>query len=170
MMGESLSRFLLVATPVLVDPNFFRTVVYLIHHDDEGAFGVVINRPSDSSLDQVLPDWAGSSCSPAVVFIGGPVTPEVAIGLQPAASGPAEPVDLSQDPGLVSGARIYAGYSGWGAGQLESELAESAWLVTPATTADIFTDRPDLVWGRAMRRIDPELGIVATFPDEPSLN
>ncbi len=168
-MSATLTGRLLVATPLLIDPNFSRTVVYLIHHDEEGAFGVVVNRPSGLEVATVLSEWADRVCRPAVVFVGGPVSTETAIAIRPGVETLAEPIDLSEAPD-GDGIRIFAGYSGWGPDQLEDEMAEGSWLVGSPVADDLFGERPDLVFGRVVRRIGPELGIVATLPADPNLN
>jgi putative transcriptional regulator len=176
IMTDGLSGYLLVASPLMLDPNFTRTVVLILQHDDDGALGVVLNRPSDSPVSDHLPRWSKGSVEPATVFVGGPVSPEIGIGLAwrtGSGHGPLagiEVFDLSAEDEEHEAVRVFAGYAGWGAGQLEAELEEPAWLVVPATPAEVFTARPDLLWGRVMRRIDPELGVVATLPPDPSLN
>ena len=122
---------LLVALPVLVDPNFDRTVVLLLSHGEEaGALGVVLNRPSTTDLVEPLPLWSDVAADPAVVFVGGPVEPQMAIALGRDDNGVGT-IDLDGDPALltVRQVRVFAGYAGWSAGQLESELADGAWAV-----------------------------------------
>lgn len=174
-MSETLTGQLLVSSPMLDDPNFARTVVALLQHDEDGALGVVLNRPSASPVGEHLPEWDSAAAEPALVFVGGPVSPEVAIGLARLESDVSpipgvSVVDLSDTPHPSMLVRVFSGYSGWSPGQLEFELGEEAWLLTPATAADVFTDRPDLLWGRAVRRVDSDLGVIATFPFDPELN
>jgi putative transcriptional regulator len=170
---------LLVASPILLDPNFVRTVILVLQHDQEGAVGVVLNRPSGEEVLRHLPEWAPRLEDPAVVFIGGPVDPAVAIGVV-RTTRPAEPtavsgvgmVDLEEDPASVGAGpvRIFSGYAGWGAGQLEAELAEGAWVVVPANAEDVFTDRPSALWSEVLKRQGGKLAMMASFPLDPSLN
>src|SRR5919112_1494320 len=117
MTAASLKGKLLVALPVLRDPNFDRTVVYMIEHGDEGAVGVVLNRPSPMPLTEPLPRWSLLAAEPAVVFFGGPVGKGDAIGLGESVAGELAVVDLKADPDehdpLVARVRVYAGYAGW---------------------------------------------------------
>lgn len=169
---------LLVATPALVDPNFARSVVFLIQHDEDGAVGVVLNRPSVEEVSEHLPDVAGSVVEPGVVFVGGPVEPVVAIGLErtDVPVRPIEPMagvgllDLADGGARVQPCRIYAGYSGWGPGQLESEIAEGSWIVVEATIADVFTDDPEGLWGAVLRRQPGRVAMLASHPMDPTLN
>ncbi|WP_028046551.1 YqgE/AlgH family protein [Cellulomonas sp. URHE0023] len=177
---------LLVAKPRLGDPNFHRTVILLLDHSHEGAFGVVLNRPVDVEVDAVLPAWQQAVNPPAVVFQGGPVGLDGAIGVVTFPAGvPLPPnvdllvgpfglVDLDSDPadlrGAVTGVRVFAGHSGWGAGQLEDELEEGAWFVVPALPSDAVTPDPAVLWRRVLRRQGGELAIVSTFAEDARLN
>ena len=191
MATESLTGRLLVATPVLADPNFRRTVILVVEHEaEEGTLGVVLNRPTDVPVERVLDAWSDLVTGPSVVFKGGPVAPNsaLAIGLVP---GDAEPlgwhaldgaaatsrlglVDLDAPPGLLAAAivslRVYAGYAGWGAGQLKAEIEEGAWYVVPADPSDAFRPDPERLWAAVLRRQGGELAYVATYPDDPGLN
>jgi putative transcriptional regulator len=174
---------LLIATPLLVDPHFARSVVYLLEHDGGGTVGVVCNRPSHTPVGQVLPDWHDAVSEPAVVFGGGPVQPDGALclgrvaadgpGMRPIVSGIAT-VDLDGDVGAISGQttqlRIFAGHAGWAPGQLEDEIAEGAWWVVPGSPADLFSDEPRPLWTRVLRRQPPPLSLVSTYPPDPTLN
>lgn len=183
---ESLAGRLLVATPSLEDPNFDRTVVLILQHDDvEGAMGLVLNRPSGLPLEEELGDWGALAAPPDEVFIGGPVQPEVAIalgwldhsvtvpeGMQPVMDGLGV-VDLRRSPDEVPGllaVRVFAGYAGWGAGQLEQEIAEGAWFTLDADPWDPATSDPDELWRQVFKRQSDRLRMLATFPDDPSLN
>jgi len=173
---ESLAGSLLVATPVLFDPNFYRTVVLLLQHDEDGCLGVVLNRPSDEPVSEHLPDWAPRVPDPGTVHFGGPVDPAVAIGLALAGEGMSTPVpglslvDLSEPPDESSHpVRIYAGYSGWGADQLEAEIATGSWYVVQASPEDPF-DTDEGQWRRVLRRQPNFLSVVSTFPEDPDLN
>ncbi len=176
---------LLLATPRLVDPNFARSVIFLLDHDEDGALGVIINRPSQLSVGAVLPTWSSAVTAPPLLFSGGPVSPEsaLAVGLSLGA-GPGEGfkrltgdvglVDLDADPSLVQadlvGLRVFSGYAGWGADQLESELSEGSWYLVNAVPRDLLDPEPEGLWRAVLRRQTGELAYVATFPDDPSLN
>ena len=177
---------LLVATPVLTDSNFDRSVILLIAHEEDGALGVVLNRSSDVPVWGVLPEWAALASEPQSVFTGGPVSPEAAIclarvrpGREPGGWSPIDgtrtgTVDLSGSPDLlgphVERLRVFAGYAGWGAGQLEAEIEQGAWFVLEALPEDPFVERPDALWPMVLRRQGGMIAAVATFPPDPSLN
>jgi putative transcriptional regulator len=183
---------LLVATPVLGDPNFRRTVVLIVEHEEEqGTLGVVLNRPTEIPVGQVLEPWTELATDPSVVFSGGPVAPNSAlalalvpgtdepVGWHPLDGGPPKMsrlglVDLDAPPGLLAPAitrlRVYAGYAGWGSGQLQGEIDEGAWYVLPAEPADAFSAESALLWPAVLRRQGGELAYVATYPDDPTLN
>lgn len=167
---------LLVASPLLVEPIFHRTVILLLEHNEEGAIGLILNRPSDHPVIAHLPQWAVLASEPGLVYIGGPVEPDVAIGLASSGAGHATAVpglstlDLELDPPRsLENVRIYAGYSGWSAGQLEEEIYEGAWYVVPASVDDAF-GRADGMWNRILRRQPGRLAILANYPPDPSLN
>jgi len=184
---ESLTGKLLVAAPSLIDPNFRRTVIIICRHNDDGAMGVVLNRPrGDVHVIDHLPEWAEHVSSPTCLFIGGPVEPTVGIGLgRPQADGP-EPaglqrvtaalglVDLSEPPSsetpLLDACRIFAGYAGWSPGQLEAEITEDAWFVVDSLPGDAFTPDPEGLWRTVLRRQPGKLAMFAYFPDDPSQN
>jgi putative transcriptional regulator len=188
---EVLAGHLLVAAPMLSDPNFRRTVVLVVEHEPEqGTLGVVLNRPTKVPVGQVLEPWTDLATSPSVVFTGGPVAPNSALALAHV-PGAGEPVgwhpldgapamgrlglvDLDAPPGLLAPAvaslRVYAGYAGWGAGQLMAEIEEGAWYVLRAEPGDAFCPEPGRLWSAVLRRQGGELALVATYPDDPSLN
>jgi len=176
---------LLVATPVLRDPNFDRTVVLLLDHNGEGALGVVLNRPSAMAVADPLPQWVAHATEPAVVFVGGPVSPGSAIclahatgevereGWQPLFEGLGT-VDLSRSPGELAGAigdlRVFAGYAGWGPGQLEGEVEAGAWWVTRPAPGDALSTDPGTLWRAILRRGGGAIAAMATYPKELSVN
>jgi putative transcriptional regulator len=173
---------LLVAAPTLTDPNFRRTVVYVIEHRDRGSLGVVLNRPSETAVHEVLPSWAPLSSLPQAVFVGGPVEIGTALGLatlhtgqDPAVigglmgvRGPVALIDLDGDPDELAprlrGLRIFAGYAGWNGGQLAGEIARGDWIVVPALPDDVHTGRGEELWSRVLRRQGVPLALLATFP------
>lgn len=183
---ESKAGQLLVATPSLKDPNFDRTVVLLVAHEPGGALGVVLNRPTEVPVSAVLRDWSPLAREPAVLFEGGPVRPESAIclarmrgparrmkGFQPV-SGPVGTIDLTVDPDrmrdVITGIRVFAGYSGWSAGQLEEEISAGSWFELDALPGDAFMERPDDLWPMVLRRQGGMMAAVAHFPPDPALN
>jgi putative transcriptional regulator len=172
----SLRGHLLVATPLLIDPNFWRSVVLILQHDDEGSIGVVLNRPTMERVETHIPAWGEVAAKPGIVHFGGPVDPRVAIGLATGRDGEATGVpgltlvDLEATPGPEPAAvRVYSGYSGWGGGQLEAEIEEGSWYVVPAAPDDPF-DRPEGQWSRILRRQKGHLALVSTFPEDVELN
>jgi putative transcriptional regulator len=192
MASEDLAGRLLVATPMLGDPNFRRTVVLVVEHEaEQGTLGVVLNRPTKVPVGQVLEPWTELATDPSVVFTGGPVSPNSALALahvpgtdEPVGWHPLEGgrpevarlglVDLDAPPGLLAAAivslRVYAGYAGWSSGQLQAEIEEGAWYVLPAEASDAFCTEPGRLWPAVLRRQGGELAYVATYPDDPGLN
>lgn len=179
---------LLVATPQLADPNFERTVVLVLDHDESGSLGVVLNRPSPVRVDDVLEGWGELVAEPGVLFHGGPVSTDSALAvgrLTDSAEGDSEPVgfrrlfgatgiiDLDTPTELlddaIEGMRVFAGYAGWGVGQLAAEIEEGSWYVVPHEPADLF-GHPDSLWSRVLRRQPGELAWVSTRPADPTLN
>jgi putative transcriptional regulator len=175
---------LLVATPPLADPNFDRTVVYMLEHTGDGAVGVVLNRPSPGAAPEVATRWEDWLSPPATLFDGGPVETDALIALA-RLTGPAEgawsqvlgdlgSVDLGHDPALVADRvdqlRIFRGYSGWGPYQLDNELNEGAWMVLPAEQGDVFHAEPGDLWRIVLRRQGGRLAWVANAPDDLSSN
>jgi putative transcriptional regulator len=174
---------LLVATPLLGDPHFARTVVYLLEHDGGGTVGVVLNRPSHTPVGQVLPDWHDAVCGPAVVFGGGPVQPDGALclgqlpaevsGIRPVVDGVAT-VDLDGDVTVIGSSarnlRVFAGHAGWSPGQLDGELAEGAWWAFTGSPADLFTESPKTMWAQVLRRQGAPFNLISTYPADASLN
>jgi putative transcriptional regulator len=174
---------LLVALPALDDPNFERSVVLILEHDEDGALGLVLNRPTTTPIDEVLEGWSALAAAPANLFGGGPVEPRAVVGLavaRPDAGsgitivGRIRTIDPTGDPSLltgeVEGARIFAGYAGWGPGQLEDELAQGAWLVVDAEPNDVVSASPDALWHDVMGRQPGAASLMATYPDDPRLN
>lgn len=191
MEAESLGGRLLVATPLLGDPNFRRTVILIVEDEpEEGTLGVVLNRPTEVQVRQVLESWTDLVTGPTVVFKGGPVSPNSALALA-LARGEDEPlgwrsldgsnvmsriglVDLEAPPELLAGGitslRVFADYAGWGPGQLRAEIEEGAWYVLAGEPTDAFLPEPERLWPEVLRRQGGEFAIVATYPDDPMLN
>jgi putative transcriptional regulator len=182
-MDSSIEGRLLVASPHLLDPNFYRTVVYIAEHGEEGALGLVLNRPSEEPVHDHLPDWAAVASTPTVVFVGGPVSNEIAVGLARAPERPPESwqpafdgsglVDLAAGPdaiGEVDALRIFSGYSGWVTGQLEMEMATDSWFLLPALPSDLFTEHPETLWRNVLGRQPGRLAFFATFPHDLGAN
>jgi len=177
----SLQGKLLVSSPSLLDPNFRKTVVLIAHHDEEGALGLVLSRPSDVSAVEAVPVLDGLPGADDPVFVGGPVQPDAfmvlaefedvdqaaapivdGVGFMPA---DAEPGDLA-----IKRLRLFAGYSGWGSGQLEDELAEDSWIVVEAAADDAFADDPDLLWRTVLQRKGGAFSLMENMPFDPGLN
>ncbi len=186
---QTLTGRLLVASPALGDPHFSRTIVLLVDHDESGALGVVLNRPSTTDVSEILPDWHLYATPPQVVFQGGPVGRDSALALAARAGGGGEAdeplgfrhvhsgiglVDLDTPAELIAGdissMRVFAGYAGWGSDQLEAEIDEGSWFVVDAEPGDLSSGDPERLWEQVLRRQPPRLAVVATFPDDPSLN
>jgi putative transcriptional regulator len=185
---------ILLATPPLEDPNFDRTVIYVLEHHDEGALGLVLNRPSPEELGDALRAWAEMQSDPSLVFVGGPVEPDALIAiarvrepLPPLAedddesethlaplSGDLASADLAADPidvvDTISALRVFRGYAGWGPGQLDGEIEAGAWLVLDPDPTDLFTDTPDDLWRRVLRRQPGRLAWLAEAPDDLAVN
>ena len=177
---------LLVATPSVGGDVFHRSVILMLHHDDGGAQGVVLNKPLSAEVDSVLPGWQRVVTAPHVLFQGGPVSTSSALGLVTVPGDEPEPlgvkrlfgsiglVDLDVPTPVVAaelaGLRIFAGYSGWESGQLENEIVRGDWYVVDSEVRDAFTPQPDGLWREVLRRQRDSLAYVANFPDDPSMN
>jgi putative transcriptional regulator len=179
---DSLRGHLLVAGPGLADPNFWRSVVLVGEHSGEGALGVVLNRTSETPVDEAVPELAVLAEGMGDVHVGGPVQPSAVVVLAEFAE-PADPSELvvesvgflpaEVDPdtlGPLRRARVYVGYAGWGPGQLDDELAEGSWIVEPALAEDVFTDEPDALWSTVLRRKGGPFRLLAAMPPDPSRN
>ncbi|MFB3737817.1 MAG: YqgE/AlgH family protein [Candidatus Velamenicoccus archaeovorus] len=179
---ESLRGQLLIAGAGLWDPNFRRSVVLVGHHDEGGAVGVVLNRATEVAVDVAVPPLADLVEPGERLFIGGPVQPQSAvvvadferpeqidvlaldtIGFLPEEVGP-------DQVGGIRRARVYAGYAGWGPGQLEAELEEDSWIVEPARPEDVFTPEPEHLWSDVLRRKGPAFDLLRLMPEDPSTN
>jgi putative transcriptional regulator len=174
-VAESLSGQLLIASPSMSD-FFHRAVVLIVEHNDEGAFGLVLNRPSETTVGEVADELAEAVGPEHVLHVGGPVQPNAVTAVGEHAD-PAEAtklivgavgmVDIDGAPELTR-VRVFAGYAGWGPGQLDSELEAEAWIVEPAHPDDPFADGD--LWARALSRKGGEFALLARMPVDPSLN
>ena len=177
MPEPTLRGRLLVAAPSLRDPRFVRSVILIAEHGDDGAMGLVLNRPSETSVGEAVPELASLSSDDDPVYVGGPV----AAGSVLALAEVEDPADASelvlgdvgfvQDPDVAARrGRIFVGYAGWSAGQIEAELDEETWIVVPAEADDVFSDEPDALWSAVLRRQGGPFALLATMPPDPSLN
>lgn len=179
---ESLQGQLLIASPSLLDPNFRRTVVLVTEHSDEGAAGLVLNRPSPVAVTEAVPALEPLVDEGEQVWVGGPVQTDAvlvlgefedpddaAVPLFGALGFPSldEPEEVAE---RTIRRRVFAGYAGWGAGQLEGELERDDWILEPAGPDDPFTDDPELLWSEVLRRKGGVYELVARMPEDPSLN
>ena len=179
---ESLRGHLLIAGPRLLDPNFWRTVVLVGEHTEEGALGIVLNRSSETSVDEALPELALLAEEMGTVHVGGPVQPSAVVVLADfAEADDAEslvvesvgflPAEIEPDAlGELRRARVYVGYAGWGPGQLDGELEEGSWIVEPAKPDDVFTNAPEALWSDVLRRKGGPFTLLAAMPPDPSQN
>lgn len=176
---------LLVAAPQMEDPNFLRSVILVLDHDEDGALGVVLNRASSITVLETLDDWVELAASPPVVFGGGPVEPTAVVALGAARLGAVPDggtaildrvrlVNLEEDPVLAAAdlerIRLFAGYAGWSPEQLEQEIDQGAWYPVDAEPGDVFTSEPDRLWHAVLRRQARPLRLLATYPEDPALN
>jgi putative transcriptional regulator len=179
---DSFQGHLLIASPSLLDPNFKRTVVLITEHGDEGAAGLVLNRPSPEPVSELVPQLEPLVDDGEQVWMGGPVQTnavlvlgefldpdDAAVPLFGSLGFPAldEPEDVVP---VTTRRRVFAGYAGWGAGQLEDELEREDWILEPALPDDAFTQAPEDLWAEVLRRKGGIYELVARMPDDPSVN
>lgn len=181
-MADSLRGQLLIAAPTLLDPNFQRTVVLMVEHSPEGALGLVLNRASESTAGDIVPELDGLLEPDSQVFIGGPVQPSGLIVLarfeEPDESALLSFDDVgilrtdrpSEDPPSLLEARGFAGHSGWGPGQLDYEVERGDWILEPAGLQDAFSQDPEHLWSEVLARKGGSYTLVARMPIDPSLN
>jgi putative transcriptional regulator len=183
---DNLRGKLLIASPALFDPNFRRTVVLITEHNDEGAMGLVLNRPATATVSDVVPELEDLADGDGQIHVGGPVSPGALIVL-------AEFDDVSQAAAVITGdlgfvpadtdheeivdgtrrARVFAGCAGcagWGPEQLESEMQDESWIVAPARPDDAFAEDPDELWRTVLRRKGGRFPLLETLPEDPSVN
>jgi putative transcriptional regulator len=181
---DSLRGKLLLASPTMTDPNFARSVVLIAEHTEEGAMGLVLNRPAETTVAEAVPDLAWLAPDDANVYVGGPVAETAVIVLaefdRPDLAGAiveddlgfigADADDAERLDGAIRRARVFAGHAGWGPGQLEDELEEEAWIIEPPLRDEIFTEDPEDLWSAVLRRKGNRFALLATMPPDPSLN
>ncbi|MHB1712056.1 MAG: YqgE/AlgH family protein [Acidimicrobiales bacterium] len=193
----SLAAHLLVASPRLMDSNFARRVVLVLDHGPQGALGVVLNKPGGVDVAAVLPQWRSLASTPAELFTGGPVARNAVIGLARLRGGvgiggeagsagyegwrpliddnlPIGTIDLGADEGpltsMIVGLRLFSGYAGWDAGQLEDEIDGGSWFVVRAEPNDPISADPEGLWRRVLRRQGGSFALVSGFPVDPGAN
>jgi putative transcriptional regulator len=181
---ESVKGQLLIAGPRLIDPNFWRTVVLVIDHNEDGAFGLVLNRPSETGVGEAVPELETLIDAGEPLFIGGPVQPSTVItvarftDIEHAALAAFEDVGVLGTGGPsveelaehVTQARAFVGHSGWGPGQLEAEIETGDWILEPARSRDVFSATPRDLWSDVLTRKGGSYALVARMPMDPSLN
>jgi putative transcriptional regulator len=182
-MDDSLAGQLLLAAPNLVDPNFARTVVLIGVHSSDGAMGIVLNRPSELTAADAVPELDGAVAAGEPLYLGGPVQRGAIVCLaeflDPTPAGllvlgrigfPARDADLGALGDATVRTRAYAGFAGWGEGQLESEIEDGDWIAQAALADDVFTDEPTELWSRVLERKGGSFALLARMPLDPSVN
>jgi putative transcriptional regulator len=182
-MGESLAGQLLLASPALQDPNFTRTVVLVSLHTDEGAMGLVLNRPSSVTVSDAVPQLEQAVSDAERVYVGGPVQPTsvvfLAEFLDPSPAGllvlgrigfPAPDAGIEELIEATERGRVFAGYAGWGEGQLDAEIEQGDWIAHAALPEDVFTDVPEELWSAVLTRKGGSYALIARMPPDPSVN
>src|ERR1700677_1100649 len=182
-MEESLCGQLLLASPTLMDPNFKRAVVLVGVHSEEGAMGVVLNRPSEVTVSEAVPQLEQTVAEQEPVYVGGPVQPSsivfLAEFLDPTPAGllvlgrigfPAPDAGIEELTEATARRRVFAGYAGWGEGQLDEELEEGDWIAHTALPEDVFTDVPEELWATVLTRKGGSYALIARMPSDPSVN
>lgn len=179
-------RFL-VANGMMADSNFHRSVILICSHDPDGAFGLILNRPSSVSLDSIFPDVASESARGDTIYVGGPVQPSVVLALHQRndlipeshevfsglyTGGNMETIQSMLTSGELAeqDIRFFLGYAGWGAGQLEEEMNEDSWFITEADVHTVFAEDPDESWARVLNSMGAPYSLFARMPDDPRMN
>jgi putative transcriptional regulator len=182
-MEESLVGQLLLASPALRDPNFERSVVLIGVHSERGAMGVVLNRPSEVTVGEAAPQLEETVEESERVFVGGPVQPSsivfLAEFLDPTPAGvlvlgrigfPSPEAELEEISRATGRVRVFAGFAGWGEGQLEAEIADGDWIAQVALPEDVFTELPEELWSSVLTRKGGSYALIARMPADPSVN
>jgi putative transcriptional regulator len=180
---DSLAGHFLIASPAIHDPNFRQTVVFVTAHNEEGAVGLILNRRSDATVGDAVPQLVPVTSDEEAIFVGGPVNPEGVAVLAEFDDPDEAGIVVLEDVGFVAlddaideglpqlqRARVFAGVAGWGPEQLEEELERDDWIIEPADADDIFTDDPETLWSDVLRRKGGQYELVARMPFDPSLN
>ncbi len=183
MMDESLAGQLLLASPSLRDPNFERSVVLIGVHSADGAMGIVLNRPSDVTVGEAAPQLEEAVSDSERVYVGGPVQPSsivfLAEFLDPTPAGllvlgrigfPTPEAEIGELSQATERGRVFAGFAGWGEGQLEAEIAQGDWIAQAALPDDVFTEVPERLWSDVLTRMGGSYALVARMPADPSVN
>jgi putative transcriptional regulator len=182
-MEESLCGQLLLASPALMDPNFRRAVILVGVHSEEGAMGVVLNRPSEVTVGEAVPQLEQTVAEREPVYVGGPVQPSsivfLAEFLDPTPAGllvvgrigfPAPDAGIEELAEATARRRVFAGYAGWGEGQLDAELDQGDWIAHSAIPDDVFCDEPEDLWSSVLTRMGGSYALIARMPADPSVN
>lgn len=180
---ESARGQLLLAGPTLLDPNFWRTVILIVEHSDEGALGLVLNRPSETMVGEAVPELDELVDLEDPLFIGGPVQPSTVMVLAEfedatdAALLAFDDVGVlgagSSEEGPIAGVRrgrAFVGHAGWGPGQLDAELERGDWILEPARGEDAFSSEPEGLWSGVLSRKGGSYSLIARMPADPSMN
>jgi putative transcriptional regulator len=182
-MEESLCGQLLLASPTLMDPNFRRTVILIGVHSEEGAMGVVLNRPSEVTVSEAVPQLEQTVTEREPVYVGGPVQPSsivfLAEFLDPTPAGllvlgrigfPAPDAGIEELAEATARRRVFAGYAGWSEGQLDAELDQGDWIAHSAVPDDVFCEEPEDLWSSVLTRMGGSYALIARMPADPSVN
>ncbi len=182
-MSESLAGQLLLASPSLLDPNFVRTVVLIGVHSEDGAMGVVLNRPSTVTVADAVPQLQDAVGALEPVYVGGPVQPNAVVFLaeflDPSPAGllvlgrigfPAPDARVEELAEATARRRVFAGHAGWGRGQLDAEIAGGDWIAHAAVPEDVFSDVPEELWSQVLTRMGGSYALIARMPLDPSVN
>jgi len=180
---DSLKGKLLLASPTLLDPNFARAVVLVAEHGEEGAMGLVLNRPAEATVAEAAPELEQLVDPREPLYVGGPVQPNAVIVLAAFADPSAAGLLISDDVGFLSAQselpdsvaaterrRVFAGHAGWGPGQLEEELEREDWIVEDAERDDLFAEDAEELWSGVLTRKGGTFALVARMPLDPSVN
>jgi putative transcriptional regulator len=183
MMAESLAGQLLLAAPSLRDPNFARTVLLIGVHNEEGAMGVVLNRPSTVTVREAVPQLEPAVDELELVYVGGPVQPRsvvcLAEFLEPSLAEllvlgrigfPAPDAGVEQLAQATARRRVFAGYAGWSDGQLDAEIEQGDWIAQAALPGDVFSEAPEQLWSTVLTRMGGSYALIARMPADPSVN
>jgi putative transcriptional regulator len=180
---ESVRGQLLIAGPTLGDPNFWRTVVLVVEHNEDGALGLVLNRPSETTVGEAVPQLTSVVDPEEEVLVGGPVQPSSVMVLAEFEDASDAALLAFDDIGIlgtagdgdelstgVLAARAFAGHAGWGPGQLDGELERGDWILEPARRSDAFARDPTALWPAVLTRKGGSYALIARMPADPSVN